>query len=276
MKLEDLFKQPQALPAIPKIVHELIDSFNNESIVIEEITDKLSKDPVLSARLLRLANSAYYHVSRTVGTVDDAVMMLGFVTVRTLVISSGLTRSFKAMPGIHLPDFWRYSTHTAATARWLAKQTQQNTDQAFTLGLMHAIGQLVMHAGMPEAMFQVDKEADPMDVRRFTLEKNTFGFHFGHVGGELARQWKFPAGFDAALDQFDDPCAHTPPSTMALILNLAAWRARAEYHGMSAEDMQGTLPVNACEALGLKPADFLANMPPMAELCEGLEALVEQ
>jgi len=276
MKLDDLFKQPQALPAIPKIVHELIDSFNNESIAIEEITVKLSQDPVLSARLLRLANSAYYHVSRTVGTVDDAVMMLGFVTVRTLVISSGLTRSFKAMPGINLPDFWRYSTHTAATARWIAKQTRQNTDQAFTLGLMHAIGQLIMHAGMSEAMFQVDKEADPMDIRRFTLEKNTFGFHFGQVGGELARQWKFPDSFDVALDQFDDPCAHTPPNTMALILNLSAWRARAEYHGMSAEDMEGTLPTNVCEALGLNPTAFLSDMPPMSELCEGLEALVEQ
>ena len=89
MQLDALFKQPQALPAVPKIVHELIDSFNSDDISIDDIAKKIAADPVLSARLLRLANSAYYHVSRTVGTVDDAVMMLGFVTVRTLVISSG-------------------------------------------------------------------------------------------------------------------------------------------------------------------------------------------
>lgn len=275
MKLEDLFKQPQALPAIPKIVHELIDSFNNESILIEEITDKLSKDPVLSARLLRLANSAYYHVSRTVGTVDDAVMMLGFVTVRTLVISSGLTRGFKPMPGINLPDFWRYSMQAAATARWLAKKTSNNTDQAFTLGLMHGIGQLIMHAGMAEAMFQIDKEADPLDVRRFGMESGTFGYHFGNVGAELARQWKFPPSFATALDQFDNPMGHNPPDPMALILHVASWRARAEYQGMSAEEQQGTVPANACLALGLDANQLLADMPPMAELCEGLEALVE-
>ncbi len=275
MKLEELFKQPQALPAMPKIVHELIDSFNNESILIEEITDKISQDPVLSARLLRLANSAYYHVSRTVGTVDDAVMMLGFVTVRTLVISSGLTRGFKPMPGINLPDFWRYSTHTAGTARWLAKATQQNTDQAFTLGLMHAIGQLIMHAGMSEAMFQVDKQADPLDVRRFALEGGTFGYHFGNVGAELARQWKFPPSFADALETFDSPLSKTPPDKMAMVLNVATWRARAEYQGMNSEEQLATIPANICEALGFNAEKLLQDMPTMSELCEGLEALVE-
>ena len=148
MQLEALFKQPQALPAVPKIVHELIDSFNNEDISIDDIAKKIAADPVLSARLLRLANSAYYHVSRTVGSVDDALMMLGFVTVRTLVISSGLTSGFKTMPGLDLNKFWRYSMHTAAVSRWLAKTTGNNVDLAFTVGLMHGIGELVMHAGL--------------------------------------------------------------------------------------------------------------------------------
>ena len=57
MQLDALFKQPQALPAVPKIVHELIDSFNSEDISIDDIAKKIAADPVLSARLLRLANS---------------------------------------------------------------------------------------------------------------------------------------------------------------------------------------------------------------------------
>ena len=120
MQLDELFQQPQALPAVPKIVHELIDSFNNEDISIEEIARKLAADPVLSARLLRLANSAYYHVSRTIGTVPESIAMLGFVTVRTLVISSGLTGGYKSMPGLDLNQFWRYSMHAAAVSGWVA------------------------------------------------------------------------------------------------------------------------------------------------------------
>jgi HD-like signal output (HDOD) protein len=274
MQLEALFKQPQALPAVPKIVHELIDSFNNDDVSIEAISKKIAADPVLSARLLRLANSAYYHVSRTVGTVDDALMMLGFVTVRTLVISSGLTSGFKSMPGLDLNKFWKYSLQTAAVSRWVAKATGQNQEQAFTVGLMHGIGQLVMHAGMPEPMLQIDKIASPFDPRRFDMERTSFGYHFATVGAELARQWKFPPSFAQAIEYFPEPLNASTFDPMAAVLHLAAWRARAEHHGLSAAEMSSTVPSDVATKLSLNAEAFLKEMPPMAELCEGLEALV--
>ena len=156
MNFDALFQQQNALPTIPKVVQEVIDSFNDDNVSIDEIARKLAADQVLSAKLLRLANSSYYHSSRSIGTVDDAVLMLGFMTVRTLVISSGLTGGFKAMPGVDLKQFWRYSMHTGVIAKCLAKKIGGNSDFAFTVGLMHAIGQLVMHAAMPEQTLQVD------------------------------------------------------------------------------------------------------------------------
>jgi hypothetical protein len=75
----------------------------------------------LSAKILRLANSSYYHVSRTIGTVEDAVLMLGFMTVH----AGGQHRmagSFKKLPGVDLKLFWRYSLDTAVVSKWLAKQ----------------------------------------------------------------------------------------------------------------------------------------------------------
>jgi HD-like signal output (HDOD) protein len=274
MQLEALFKQPQALPAVPKIVHELIDSFNNDDVSIEAISKKIAADPVLSARLLRLANSAYYHVSRTVGTVDDALMMLGFVTVRTLVISSGLTSGFKSMPGLDLNKFWKYSLQTAAVSRWVAKATGQNQEQAFTVGLMHGIGQLVMHAGMPEPMLQIDKIASPFDPRRFDMERTSFGYHFATVGAELARQWKFPPAFAQAIEYFPEPLSAPTFDPMAAVLHLAAWRARAEHHGLSTAEMSSTVPGDVAGKINLNTDTFLKERPPMAELCEGLEALV--
>lgn len=274
MQLEALFKQPQALPAIPKIVHELIDSFNNQDVSIDDIAKKLAADPVLSARLLRLANSAYYHVSRTVGTVNDALSMLGFVTVRTLVISSGLTGGYKSMPGMDLPQFWRYSLHTAAVAGWVAKHANVNRDQAFTVGLMHAIGQLVMHAGMPEQMLHLDKLASPMDARRIDMERTSFGYTFANVGAELARQWRFPTTFVDAIAHFADPLQHEPFDPVAGCIHLAAWRARAEHNGLTAEEMAATVPAEVCKKLGVSTDTFLKDMPPLSEMCEGMEALL--
>lgn len=274
MQLEALFKQPQALPAIPKIVHELIDSFNDQDVSIDEIAKKLAADPVLSARLLRLANSAYYHVSRTIGTVGEALSMLGFVTVRTLVISSGLTGGYKSMPGMDLTKFWRYSLHTAAVAGWLAKKTGVNGDQAFTVGLMHGIGQLVMHAAMPEQMLSIDKQASPLDCRRLSIEHQSFGYNFASVGAELSRQWRFPLSFAEAISQFPDPLAATNFDPVAGVIHLAAWRARAEHNGLKPDEMEATLPKDVVKKLGLNADTLLTDMPPLSELSEGLEALL--
>ncbi|MDE2402629.1 MAG: HDOD domain-containing protein [Burkholderiales bacterium] len=274
MQLDALFKQSQALPAVPKIVHELIESFNNEDVSIDDIVRKITTDPVLSARLLRLSNSAYYHVSRRIGTVHEAVAILGFVTVRTLVISSGLTGGYKSMPGMDLNKFWRYSLHAAGAARWLAKTTNQNVDLCFTVGLMHAIGQLVMHAGMPEQMLHLDKLAGPLDPRRLDMERTSFGYSFAQVGAELARQWKFPLAFSEAIQSFPDPLAHSAFDPVAGVLNLAAWRARAEHNGLTPEELQATLPAAVCVKLGLDPETLMDEMPPLTELCEGMEALL--
>ena len=274
MKIDALFQQQNALPSVPKIVQEVIDSFNNENVSIDELSKKLSADLVLSAKILRLANSSYYHVSRSIGTVDDAVLMLGFMTVRTLVISSGLTGGFKSMPGIDLKQFWRYSLHTAVAAKWLARQVQANSDFAFTVGLMHAIGQLVMHAGMPEQMLAIDKIARPLDPRRPDVERNSLGYSFYDVGAELAKRWKFPDSFAVAIKAAEAPALQGIFDTVAAIVHVAAWCARADENQYNDAERESTLPLDVVMRLGLSPDVVLAEMPSLAELSEGLEELL--
>ncbi|MFJ3046434.1 HDOD domain-containing protein [Herbaspirillum chlorophenolicum] len=273
MNLEALFQQQTALPSIPKVVQEVIESFNNESVSIEEIGKKLAADQVLSAKILRLANSSYYHVSRTIGTVEDAVLMLGFMTVRTLVVSAGMAGSFKKLPGVDLKLFWRYSLDTAIIAKWLAKRVKANSDFAFTVGLMHAIGQLVMHAGMPEQALQVDKVAGPLDARRLDVERKSFGYDFSDVGAELAKRWRFPDEFSQVIKAFPQPL-EGKFDQFAAIVHLAAWRARAEENKYSADELESTFPADVAEKLGLKLETFTEEMPPLAELGEGMQELI--
>lgn len=275
MKLDALFQTPHALPTAPKVVEELINSFNDPDVSTDEIAKKVATDPVMSAKLLRLANSAYYHVSRSIGTVEDAVMMLGFVTVRTLVISSGLVSGFKAVPGLELKQFWRYSLHSAVAAKWIAKQAKENTDLAFTIGMMHAIGQLVLHSAAPEQAMELDKITSPLDSRRLDAEQNSLGYNFADVGAELAVRWKFPEPFSSAIRAFPDPLSATPVNRMAAVLHLAAWRGRMEESQLSAEEISACYPTKVAEALGLAPNALIDDMPPLSELSAGLEELVK-
>ncbi|QJD91974.1 HDOD domain-containing protein [Duganella dendranthematis] len=275
MKLDALFQNPTALPTAPKVVEELISSFDKASVSTEEIAKKLSTDPVLSAKLLRLANSAYYHVSRSIGTVEDAVLMLGFVTVRTLVISSGLVSGFKTVPGLDLKQFWRYSLHTAVSAKWIAKKTKENTDLAFTIGMMHAIGQLVIHSAAPEQAMALDKVAGPMDARRLDAERASLGYTFADVGAELAKRWKFPVAFSETIVAFPEPHHNGELNRLAAVVSLAAWRARVAQAELTDEEIAACYPTDLAEELGLDDNALIDDMPPPDELSAGLEELVK-
>jgi HD-like signal output (HDOD) protein len=275
MNLDALFQNPTALPTAPKVVEELISSFDKASVSTEEIAKKLSTDPVLSAKLLRLANSAYYHVSRSIGTVEDAVLMLGFVTVRTLVISSGLVSGFKTVPGLDLKQFWRYSLHTAVSAKWIAKKTKENTDLAFTIGMMHAIGQLVIHSALPEKAMALDKVASPMDARRLDAETASFGYTFADVGAELAKRWKFPVAFSETIEAFPAPHHNGELNRLAAVISLAAWRARVEQAELTPEEIAACYPTELAEELGLDDNALIDDMPSPDELSAGLEELVK-
>jgi HD-like signal output (HDOD) protein len=275
MKLDALFQNPTALPTAPKVVEELISSFDKASVSTEEIAKKLSTDPVLSAKLLRLANSAYYHVSRSIGTVEDAVLMLGFVTVRTLVISSGLVSGFKTVPGLDLKQFWKYSLHTAVAAKWIAKKTKENTDLAFTIGMMHAIGQLVIHSAAPEQAMALDKVAGPMDARRLDAERASLGYTFADVGAELAKRWKFPPAFSETILAFPEPHHNGELNRLAAVVSLAAWRARVALAELSDDEIEACYPTDLAEELGLEDNALIDDMPPPDELSAGLEELVK-
>jgi HD-like signal output (HDOD) protein len=274
MTLEELFDNTAALPTAPKVVQELIASFDKASVSTEDIARKIALDPVLSAKLLRLANSAYYNLSRSIGTVEDAVLMLGFVAVRTLVISSGLVNGFKSVTGLDLREFWRYSMQTAVAAKWMAKKTRDNQELAFTIGMMHAIGQLVIHTAMPEKAAQLDAIAAPLGERRQAVEKDLLGFGYADVGAELARRWQFPAVFSDAIAAFPAPLDRGAVDRLAALIHLGAWRARAAQDQLTAEQLAEQFPQAVADVLGLDAATVIDDMPPLEELAAGLDEMI--
>lgn len=287
VSLNALFAQPACLPVVPKVVQQLIHSFDRRDVAVHEIAAQLNADPVLSAKTLRLANSAYFRVSRSIGTVDEAIQMLGYEMVRNLVLGFAIVGAFKSAPGLDLPGFWRYSLNAACVARWLARTADQDAELAFTIGLIHGLGHLVMHAALPQDMRQLDRDVHPLALDRARAEQAHLGYHHGEVSAELALRWNFPADVCDALRQVVDPLRSEPPLPIAAWVHVAAWRARVELFGWDAEHAQATCPVAVGLALkrpftwlpelatlGDVESAVLAPMPPLAQLTEGLEAML--
>ena len=162
MELQALLAKSNALPSIPKVVSEVLSELDADDPSPRKIGQLVATDPALTARMLKLANSAFFNVTRQISSVDEAVGILGFSHVRTLVTAVALSSSFKAVPGVNLEQFWRYSLNTAKACRALAPGLRLNDGASFTAGLVHAVGDLVMHIGMPDVVAKIDFSVAPL------------------------------------------------------------------------------------------------------------------
>ncbi|WNW09773.1 HDOD domain-containing protein [Pseudomonas sp. DTU_2021_1001937_2_SI_NGA_ILE_001] len=199
MDIEHVFADLQSLPSIPKVAQDLMLQFDNPSSSLESIARNIEKDPVISAKILRLANSARFRGSRDSSSIEDAAMRLGFNTLRTLVMASAVTGAFKAVPNFDLKDFWLKSFEVAGIARLLAKQTGVDAEIAFTCGVMHNIGELLIQTGAPAVAERLNNASRSGASGRAANETLHLGFGYPEVGAELARRWHLPNVIQQAI-----------------------------------------------------------------------------
>lgn len=251
MQLEELLAKAKALPSIPRVVSEVMMELNKDDPDARKISESVATDPGLTARMLKLANSAFFGLTREIVSVQDAISILGFNHVRTLVQAVALSSSFKTVPGVNLEQFWGYSLNTAKICRTLAKAMRQNDGVAFTAGLVHAVGDLVMHIGMPDEVAKIDWTVSPFDMKRAEVERAALGYTYADVSAAFAVKWDFPEAIVKALKHQLVPFEGDIYEPMAGIVHMASWRARAQEINMDREAMAATFPDVVAILLGL-------------------------
>lgn len=270
MQLEKLLKRPNALPSAPKTVRKLMDSFGKEEVDCLLVAKLLEDDPVLVAKLLKTANSAYFGLRRSVGSVGEAIHVMGLSKVRALVIAAALEQGFGCVAGVNLSQFWRYSLNTARRSHFLALPIQLDEDTAFTAGLVHGIGELVMHAGMPEAMTELDRSVPMLDLKRSDAERSVFGYSFAEVGAALASEWRFPKPMIEAIEHQGAPFGKDAHEPIAGVVHLASWRSRAEELSLGGEALINTYPSSVGLVLGVDPDIVIGEETPSLSRSEDI------
>ncbi|WP_371767048.1 HDOD domain-containing protein [Massilia sp.] len=207
---EHLAAGVQDLPSLPAVVMELLSSIEQEDIDISVLAKKVSYDQALTAKTLRLANSSTYGLQVKVTTIQQAITFLGFQTTRNLITAAAITGCFPSgrCEGFHDKAFWRHSIATAACARALARRMRFNQDIAFTAGLLHDIGRLVLVTGHPDAYAQVvawhaQHGGDWQDAEQAVL-----GIDHVDAGVALADHWNFSSTMRQAIAYHHAPDIH--------------------------------------------------------------------
>jgi HD-like signal output (HDOD) protein len=197
VSLPELIKDITSLVSFPAVGLRVNDMVNNPNTSAAQIGQVISQDPALTARLLRIANSAAFGLSAQVTTVSRAVTVIGHKLIRDLVLATSTLNAFEGIPNelMSMKDFWRHSVYCGLSARLLAEQRKmKGTETLFVAGMLHDVGQLVLFRKLPEESKAalVLSIQGPADLDLHMAEQQVLGYDHAQVGGALLRYWNFP------------------------------------------------------------------------------------
>lgn len=264
--LASVLDHAQKLPSLPSLVLEILESFDNERMNVATLANKIANDQALVARVMRVANSAFFGLSGQVGTIFEAISVLGFNNLRGLVTAAAIINATPRNLGqFDLVAFWHHGICTAACAKALAKRLGLNAEIAFTAGVLHDIGKLIIAMEHPAAAQSADEGSDE---RSLEAERNLVGYDHAALGGELAQRWKFPQAICEAIRLHHSPQDASARGVLADVVYVANLFAHALDQGAIREQKFATLSAAAYTRLLLDSAE----LPALAQSAQKLYA----
>ena len=224
-QLRELIRQTTELPSMPEIAFEAIRVADQAESSASTVAATLAKDPSLSARMLRLANSSFYGMSRQVTSISDAVIVLGMRTVKSLaLVAASFPWLHKALngKGISPQLLWNHSLTTAHLVRNMATHKGfADVEMPFCIGLLHDIGTVVIAVWKEESYADLLKHLQIEETTFDGIERETFGYDHAMVGAELAEVWNLPAPYASAIRWHHQPSTPETPDPIADLIHIA-------------------------------------------------------
>lgn len=231
-ELDMLIAEVAELRPLPAVAVRALEIAEGEQFSAHELAQAISADQALTAKLLRLSNSAYYGFPRRITTVRDAVVLLGFRAVRSATLASCV---IDTLPGGAVMDpttAWKYSVTVGLLAEVLARATQTHQDEAFTAGVLHNIGRLALDQHRPRELQASRNLARQQALPMPEAQRLTLGYTDADVGGALAMHWNFPEPLaDAVAHHHLDVNALPDPRSVTAFVVRARLFARS--HGLN-------------------------------------------
>ncbi|MEN6461301.1 MAG: HDOD domain-containing protein [Syntrophomonas sp.] len=197
------------LPALPQVVIRVMELTENPDSTAQEINNVLNQDQGMTAKVLKMANSAFYGFPRRIATITDAIVFLGFRTIRSIVMAASVSDILsKEFAGYALApgELWRHSQSTAMAARLIAKNNKfGSVDLAYTAALLHDIGKVILNNLMKEGYHEVVARVTSDNVSFIEAENQILGFNHALVGARVAEKWNLPPELVEAIALHHSP-----------------------------------------------------------------------
>lgn len=191
-ELEIMIMTASDLPTIPVVATKVMQLIESEKATAEELAKVVASDPAVAARVLKISNSSFYGCQRQIQTLSHAIVVLGFSTLKSLVVAASVKQVYKPY-GLTEKMLWEHSFGAGLAARIIAKETRvANEEEAFLGGLFHDIGKIIMN-NMDSQQFQAAMQKCYNDQVSFSeAERQVYSYTHSEVGALVIKKWNFP------------------------------------------------------------------------------------
>lgn len=242
-------EQVGELPTLPHVVQKLASMIGRPNVSAEEIGTLIEKDQVLSAKVLRLANSPFYGFPSRIASVAHAVVVLGLNVVKGLTLCA---TAFDMMKNAGMNELWRHSLGVAITAHILGtKASLKNPEEVFVAGLLHDIGKVVLYVKWPDVGRQIRAATGKTGRSLMESEQSLFDVTHADVGGWLATAWHLPASLREPILFHHKPEASQDAPLQTAIVHVADILVKGLACGNPGDELVPPLSRRAWELVGL-------------------------
>ncbi len=274
---QDLIQDNVNLPTLPQVVAKINSLVDDPEVGTREIGQAVAEDAPIAARVLKIANSAYYGLRETVLSTEHASAVLGVRQLRSIALQASVISQFDHVQGgglMDLNELWRHSILTgqvcAQLSRLCRRRMELAPDEFHVLGLLHDMGKVLLLEGLGEDYLSAVRESEESNRPLAVCEEEALGFSHAQVGALVATQWNLTATIADAIRYHHGPEANMKENPVA---NLLAHTDQLA-HRVADQDPTGAaaaFDAEAHRALGLRPADVAECVSFAVELLPQIE-----
>ncbi len=259
-RMQDIVNKINNLPTLPQVVESVMSMVENPDTTASQLAGVISKDQALMSKVLKVVNSAYYGMPRKIVTLNQATVILGFNTIKNLVLSASIFGAFEdhySNQRFSRMKFWEHSIGTAVGSGVLSKRIGLgNPDEAFVAGLVHDIGKVVIDEYLHEDFLRILDLAETEKIRILDAEEEIL--HFGHpdIGKQVAIRWNLPRNLVMAIAYHHTPGLAEDYKKLVSIVHLADAISRIEGIGYGGDSQTPIIDPDSWERLQIRAEEL--------------------
>ncbi len=265
------------LPTLPTVYAEVDRLCQDPDVAAEDLSKVIETDPSITLKLLNLSNSAFFGFSRRINSVRDAISLLGNQTVRNTILNIAVfeaTKDVKESAGLDRNQFWLHSAGVGSAARFVSTKLKLNREEAFTAGIVHDMGKIILDGLYTEFYADVLAKVAEGSLSIGAAEKDVIGLDHEQIGHELADSWNLPPELVAAISCHHRPARAEKDSEIAALTHLGNVICRKLGVGSGGDDHIPEVAPFALNRLSVTPEQLEEWEPEMQEVIDRDKAIL--